>query len=229
VKDRYKERHGMVSEQIAARGVEDERVLEAVRRVPREAFLPEELRELAYEDTALPIGLGQTMSQPYIVAKMSEALELAAHGRDPADAVILEIGTGSGYAAAVLAEIAGRVITIERRAELAERARERLAASGYGRVDVIAGNGTRGHPEAAPYDGIVVAASGPEVPASLREQLAIGGRLVMPIAGTAGEQELVRVTRRGPDSWERESLGPVRFVPLVGTEGGSEDEGGRPR
>lgn len=214
----------MVSEQIEARGIRDEAVLEALRSVPRERFLPESLREFAYEDTALPIAAGQTISQPFIVALMVEALDLGSHGRKSKESVVLDVGTGSGYAAAVLSEIAGRVITIERHAVLADRARESLAEAGYGDVEVIQGDGSQGYPSAAPYDGIVVAAGGPEVPSSLTEQLAIGGRLVMPIGSSARDQELICVTREGPATWHTESLGRVRFVPLVGEEGWGDEE-----
>ena len=206
----------MVEEQIASRGVRDARVLEAMRRVPRERFLAEGLEEFAYQDTPLPIESDQTISQPYIVAFMTEALGLRGGER------VLEIGTGSGYAAAVLAEIADEVYTVERYGNLAEGARERLRRLGYDRVRVLHGDGTRGWPEHAPYDGIVVAAGGPEVPRSLREQLAVGGRLVIPVGPTQQLQKLVRITRTGEASYEQEDLLEVRFVPLVGTEGWEE-------
>jgi protein-L-isoaspartate(D-aspartate) O-methyltransferase len=203
----------MVERQILGRGVRDERVLEAMRTVPREAFLPESLAELAYDDTPLPIEEEQTISQPYIVALMAEALELK-----PADRV-LEIGAGSGYAAAVLSRVAREVYTVERHGSLAGLARERLRRLGYGNVQVLHGDGTLGWPEHAPYDAIVVAAGGPDVPRSLQEQLAPGGRLVIPIGSDPRTQELIRVRRTGPDQWEREDLGAVRFVPLVGAQG----------
>ena len=206
----------MVDEQIASRGVRDPRVLEAMRRVPRERFLREGLEEFAYQDTPLPIESDQTISQPYIVAFMAAALGLEGGER------VLEIGTGSGYAAAVLAEIADEVYTVERYANLAEGARERLRRLGYDRVHVRHGDGTRGWPEHAPFDGIVVAAGGPEVPRSLREQLAVGGRLVIPVGPTQRLQKLVRITRTGEDAYEQEDLMEVRFVPLVGTEGWEE-------
>jgi protein-L-isoaspartate(D-aspartate) O-methyltransferase len=212
----------MVDRQIAARGVADERVLEAMRRAPREAFVPPELRDFAYEDRPLPIGEGQTISQPYIVALMCEALEL------PGAARVLEIGTGSGYAAAVLAELAAEVVTIERHRTLADRARELLTELGYDNVEVICADGTRGWPPRAPYDGIVVAAGGPEVPASLREQLAVGGRLIIPV-GPVRLQRLVRVTRTGQREWREEELGEVRFVPLVGAEGWEDHTAGHHR
>jgi protein-L-isoaspartate(D-aspartate) O-methyltransferase len=203
----------MVERQIARRGVGDPRVLEAMRAVPRETFLPDSLAELAYDDTPLPIEEEQTISQPYIVALMAEALEL-----EPADRV-LEIGAGSGYAAAVLSRIAREVYTVERHESLAGLARERLRRLGYGNVQVLHGDGTLGWPEHAPYDAIVVAAGGPDVPRSLQEQLAPGGRLVIPIGSDPRTQELIRVRRTGPDQWEREDLGAVRFVPLVGAQG----------
>lgn len=206
-------RRRMVEDQIAARGVRDPRVLAAMGRVSREAFLREELGELAYQDTPLPIESDQTISQPFIVAYMTECLGLRGGEK------VLEIGTGSGYAAAVLAEIAAEVYTVERHAGLAESAAERLARLGYAKVRVRHGDGTLGWPEHAPYEAIVVAAGGPEVPASLREQLAIGGRLVIPVGPTARDQQLVRVTRTGEHSFDRENLLPVSFVPLVGAEG----------
>jgi protein-L-isoaspartate(D-aspartate) O-methyltransferase len=202
----------MVAQQIAARGVRDPLVLRAMRKVPREAFLADELREFAYEDSPLPIAEEQTISQPYIVAYMIEALGLRGGER------VLEIGTGSGYAAAVLAEIADEVYTIERHRSLAERARRLLAELGYSNVHVIHGDGTKGWPETAPYDAIVVTAGGPAVPASLREQLAIGGWLVIPV-GPVGDQRLVRVTRTADDQYREEKLAGVRFVPLIGEEG----------
>ncbi|HEM46220.1 MAG TPA: protein-L-isoaspartate(D-aspartate) O-methyltransferase, partial [Alphaproteobacteria bacterium] len=176
------QREEMVRRQIEARGVRAKAVLDAMRTVRREGFVPSYLGEFAYDDTPLPIEEEQTISQPYIVAFMIEALELAGDER------VLEIGTGSGYAAAVLAEIAREVYTIERHEGLARTAAARLAEQGYGRVHVRCGDGTLGWPEAAPFDAIVVAAGGPRVPASLREQLAIGGRLVIPVGDQVGLQ-----------------------------------------
>lgn len=207
------QREQMVRRQIAARGVRSKRVLDAMRTVRREGFVPSYLGEFAYDDTPLPIEEEQTISQPYIVAFMVEALELEGHER------VLEIGTGSGYAAAVLAELAAEVYSIERHERLAEGAKARLAEQGYGRVRVRCGDGTLGWPEEAPFDAIVVAAGGPSVPESLREQLAIGGRLVIPVGEQVGLQTLRRVTRRGQDEFEEEDLGGVRFVPLIGEEG----------
>jgi protein-L-isoaspartate(D-aspartate) O-methyltransferase len=203
----------MVEAQIYARGVRDPAVLEAMARVPRERFVAESVRAHAYDDAPLPIAAGQTISQPYIVAFMVEALALAPGAR------VLEVGTGSGYAAAVLAEIAAQVITIERHAELADSAARSLADAGYTNVTVIHGDGTRGWAEAAPYDAILVSAGGPVVPESLKRQLAIGGRLVVPVGTDPRLQELVRVTRTGPDTFDREDLADVRFVPLIGEEG----------
>lgn len=203
----------MVERHIRARGVRDPRVLAALGTVPREAFVPPELAEQAYEDRPLPIEAGQTISQPYIVAVMTEALTL-----EPGNTA-LEIGTGSGYAAAVLAQLAKRVYTIERHAELAELARERLARLGYANVEVRCGDGTLGWSEHAPFDAIIVAAGGPDVPRALLDQLAIGGRLVIPV-GTGRAQELVRVTRADKTEYRREDLGAVQFVPLIGARGG---------
>jgi protein-L-isoaspartate(D-aspartate) O-methyltransferase len=214
-------RERMVEQQIAGRGVQDPAVLEAMRRVRREAFVPRHLARRAYADQPLPIGQGQTISQPYIVATMTESLRLR-----PGDRV-LEIGTGSGYAAAVLAEIAAEVYTVERLATLAEAARRRLAALRYTNVHVRQGDGSLGWPEHAPYDAIVVTAGGPEVPPSLLKQLAVGGRLVMPVGGNPLAQQLVRVVRTGETIYEREELGDVAFVPLIGAEGWADGTGRR--
>jgi protein-L-isoaspartate(D-aspartate) O-methyltransferase len=203
----------MVEHQVERRGIRDRRVLAAMRRVPREAFVPPELSDQAYADGPLPIGEGQTISQPYIVALMVDALGLSGGER------VLEIGAGSGYAAAVLAEIAAEVTTVERHARLAEEAAARLARLGYGNVQVRIGDGSRGWPEGAPYDGIVVAAGAPEVPEALKEQLAVGGRLVIPVGRGRTLQELVRIRRLSETGYQREELGGVRFVPLVGEEG----------
>jgi protein-L-isoaspartate(D-aspartate) O-methyltransferase len=210
-------RRAMVRHHLAARGVKDRRVLDAMGSIPREAFVPEKLAEFAYEDTPLPIEEGQTISQPYIVAAMAEALELG-----PGDRV-LEIGAGSGYAAAVLGQLAREVWTVERHTPLAERAGERMRQLGYGNVHIVEGDGTLGWPEHAPYDAVVVAAGGPDIPPALLEQLAPGGRLVIPVGSDPRLQELVRVRKREDGSGtERENLGPVRFVPLVGAQGWTE-------
>ncbi len=206
-------RREMVETAIHARGVRSELVLDAMRTVPRESFLPERLREFAYEDTALPIEEGQTISQPYIVALMTEALVLRGGEK------VLEIGTGSGYAAAVLSEIAAEVHTVERHGPLAEKAAVTLADLGYGNVHVLHGDGTRGWPAHAPYDAIIVAAGGPTVPESLKHQLKIGGRLVIPVGADQRAQELIRVTRTAQNEYRSEELADVRFVPLLGEEG----------
>ena len=211
--DYSKLREQMVQQQIARRGLRSENVLNAMRKVPRELFLPQGQRRLAYDDGPLPIGKGQTISQPYIVAYMTEALGLKGGEK------VLEIGTGSGYAAAVLAEIAAAVYTIERIDGLAIMARQILAELGYQNVHVRQGDGTLGWPEQAPFDGIVVTAGGPDVPDTLKHQLRTGGRLVIPVGTSTWYQELVRVTRVSTDEFETENLVPVRFVPLIGAEG----------
>jgi protein-L-isoaspartate(D-aspartate) O-methyltransferase len=187
-----------------------------MREVPREIFVPESLRPFAYDDTPLPIAEGQTISQPYIVAAMIEAAEVEPRGR------VLEIGAGSGYAAAVLSRMAGRVFAIERHKPLADAAERRLARLGYGNVTVIAGDGSGGLPEQAPFDAILVAARAPEVPETLKRQLAVGGKLVIPIGGE-NLQSLCRITRTAKEQWTSDDLGSVRFVPLIGTHGLTED------
>ena len=210
-------RERMVERQVERRGIHDPRVLEAMRRVPREAFVDDAMREYAYEDSPLPIEAGQTISQPYIVALMVEAA-----GLGPGDRV-LEIGAGSGYAAAVMASIADEVYAIERQPVLADQARERFERLGYENIRLREGDGTRGWPEAAPFDAILAAAGGPEVPGVLLQQLAIGGRLVMPV-GEQSQQRLVKVVRTSEHAFEtRPSLGDVRFVPLVGEHGWRDD------
>jgi protein-L-isoaspartate(D-aspartate) O-methyltransferase len=205
----------MVERQLRRRGITDERVLAAMTRVPRELFVPERLVARAYDDGALPIGHGQTISQPFVVATICSLLALEGHER------VLDVGSGSGYQAAVLAELAAEVVTIERIAALADEARAALAAAGYPNVDVHVGDGSLGVPERAPFDGIAVAAAAPTVPAALYAQLVEGGRLVLP-RGSRWGQELVLVVR-GPDRpIERTSI-PVRFVPLLGDEGFGDD------
>jgi protein-L-isoaspartate(D-aspartate) O-methyltransferase len=206
-------RQQMVERQIVGRGLHDPVVLAAMKRVPREAFVPENLRNAAYDDGPLPIGEGQTISQPYIVALMAEAAGVDKHDR------VLEIGTGFGYAAAVLGEMAAHVDTIERHAPLAESARETLERLHYRNVSVHVGDGTLGWPQAAPYDVILASAGGPDVPVSWREQLAIGGRLVMPVGMSRRRQYLIRIVRRGEDEYEEEKFGAVQFVPLIGEQG----------
>lgn len=210
--DYQKRRDRMVDVQIAGRGLRDPRVLNAMRSVPRERFVAEGLAQFAYEDSALPIEEEQTISQPYIVAAMAEAA-----GLGPGDRV-LEVGAGSGYAAAILGEIAGRVHAIERHPALARLAQVRMAALGYDNVEVRAGDGSLGLPEEAPFDAILVAAGGPAVPEALKRQLAIGGRLVIPV-GARGAQTLFKLTRRDEDRFIEEKLGAVMFVPLIGEEG----------
>ncbi len=206
----------MVERDLRGRGIRDTRVLEAMSRVPREAFIAPELREFAYEDAPLPIGEGQTISQPYIVARMLEALGL--EGGES----VLDVGTGSGYAAAVLSRIASRVYTIERHEALADAARELFARLGYDNIEVRHGDGSLGWPEHAPYGGIAVAAGGPEIPRPLLEQLADGAALVVPVGETLRSQRLVRVVRRGEDRFETGTMESVRFVPLVGQAGWAE-------
>ena len=209
-------REAMVDRQIAGRGLRSAALLAAMRAVPREAFVPESVRAFAYEDGPLPIEAGQTISQPYIVALMIEAAGVAPGGR------VLEIGAGSGYAAAVLSRIAAEVIAIERHGQLADLAAARMAALGYANVQIVTGDGSAGWPDAAPYDAILVAASGSHVPDVLKRQLKVGGTLVMPIGAPGEMQNLVRVTRQSGEGWEQESLGAVRFVPLIGEEGWAE-------
>ena len=201
----------MVEEQLRGRDIADGRVLAAMERVPRELFVPDAFRGRAYDDAALPIGRGQTISQPYMVARICEALAAG-----PSDRV-LDVGAGSGYQAAVLAELAAEVHTIERIPELADRAREALAAAGYERVQVHVGDGTLGIPEHAPFGAIAVAAAAPDIPPSLYEQLEPGGRLVIPVGGRAG-QELQLVVRSPEGPAVLRSV-TCRFVPLVGAEG----------
>ncbi len=207
-------RERMVREQLETRGIRDRRVLDAMRRVPRERFVPEHLRERAYDDAALPVECGQTISQPYMVAKMTELLELGGGER------VLEIGTGTGYQTAILALLAGHVYTIEWHLRLMLAARARLEALGIDNVTYRCGDGSRGWPEKAPFDGILVAAGAPDVPESLEQQLGIGGRLVIPV-GPPAEQTLVRVVRTG-EGLERQRLFPCRFVKLLGEEGWGE-------
>jgi len=210
---RHAERRArMVDRHIARRGIHNERVLEAMRSVPREHFVPRALAREAHADRPLPIGGGQTISQPYVVAMMTDAAEVSA------DDVVLEVGTGSGYGAAVLGRVAGAVWTIERDPRLAATAEERLAALGCDNVHVVRGDGTLGWPPGAPYDAIVVTAGGPSVPTALRDQLSDGGRLVMPVGADRHNQELIRERRVG-DGVRVDRLGLVRFVPLVGEQG----------
>ena len=205
------ERARMVERQLRRRGIDDERVLEAMGRVPRELFVSPDLREDACADAALPIGGDQTISQPYMVALICE--QLALHGTER----VLDVGTGSGYQAAVLAELAAEVHTIERIPELAEQARANLAAAGVENVTVHVGDGTLGLPEHAPFEAIAVAAAAPEPPPSLYDQLTAGGRLVVPVGRRSGQELLVVV--RSPEGPAVLRSVPCRFVPLVGEEG----------
>lgn len=205
------QRTRMIREHLLARGIADPRVLAAFRAVPREVFVPPAFRDQAYEDTPLPIGYGQTISQPYIVALMTEALALRSEDR------VLDVGTGSGYAAAIFSRLAKEVYGVERIPELARNAIETLLRIGYKNVHVLCADGSVGLLEHAPYDAIAVAASAPSIPPSLADQLAPGGRLVIPI-GPDHTQTLVRVTRVGHDTFRKEAMGEVRFVPLLGDE-----------
>jgi protein-L-isoaspartate(D-aspartate) O-methyltransferase len=206
-------RQRMIDSQIARRGINDRYVLDAMCKVPREIFVAPALEEFAYADTALPIEESQTISQPYIVALMVEAAAVR-----PNDSV-LEVGAGSGYTAAVLSQIADAVYAIERHPALVDAARERFARLGYDNVTIRVGDGTLGWPEAAPFDAILVSAGGPEVPPALKHQLAIGGRLVIPVGSDERTQDLLKITRTGETAFEEENLGSVRFVPLVGKGG----------
>ena len=211
----------MVSDQLRRRDIHDPLVLEAVARVPREAFVPAAMEEHAYDDAPLPIGNGQTISQPYVVAMTVQALLLKGPER------VLEIGAGSGYAAAILGAMVREVDTVERIEELANTAAERLARLGITNVHVHHADGTRGWPPNAPYEAIAVAAGAPRPPPSLLDQLAVGGRMVLP-HGMAEYQRLVRITRQSATHFIEEDLGDVRFVPLVGAEGWPERNGGSP-
>jgi protein-L-isoaspartate(D-aspartate) O-methyltransferase len=201
----------MVERQLRRRGIGDERVLAAMEAVPRELFLPAHLRGRAYEDSALPIGEGQTISQPWIVAAICQALELAG------GETVLEVGTGTGYSACVLAHLAASVVSVERRPGLVEGARLALARAGAGNVEVILGDGSRGLPDRAPFEAIAVHATAPAAPRALLGQLADGGRLVVPIAGRGAD--LLTVFRRDREELKEEQIGPCRFVPLLGEEG----------
>ncbi|HXZ84738.1 MAG TPA: protein-L-isoaspartate(D-aspartate) O-methyltransferase [Myxococcota bacterium] len=202
-------REQMVTLQLEARGIRDPRVLAAMREIPRHQFVSEDQLELAYDDCALPIGEGQTVSQPYVVAWMLEALELCASDR------ALEVGAGSGYAAAVLSRLARAVFAVERDPELVQAARGRLAALGVRNVELASGDGSLGWPEHAPFDAILVSAAAARVPPALVEQLAPGGRLVLPVRDERGGQSLLRLRRKPDGALETRELGPVQFVPLV--------------
>ena len=205
----------MVENQILGRGIRAPLVVTAMSRVPRERFVSADLVDSAYDDGPLPIGHGQTISQPYIVGLMAEALDLS--GGD----VVLDIGTGSGYAAAVLASIAARVYSVERVPELAESAARTLSGEGYNNVVVRCGDGTLGWPEQAPFDGICVAAGAPVVPEALKQQLRVGGHLVIPVGSAHTIQSLRRITRLSETEFRTSTLCDVRFVPLLGEQGWS--------
>lgn len=207
----------MVKRHLVGRGITDDGVIQAMGTVPRERFIPADLAKHAYEDQPLPIAENQTISQPYIVALMAEAVQVGPQDR------VLEVGAGSGYGAAVLSRIAAEVWTIERHKALADGAQRVLNELGYNNAHVIWGDGTLGYPEAAPFDAIVVTAGGPRVPEALLEQLADGGRLVIPVGSETRGQQLVRVRRDG-HTFSEEDLGGVRFVPLVGTQGWADPE-----
>jgi protein-L-isoaspartate(D-aspartate) O-methyltransferase len=206
-------RERMISEQIEPRGISDPRVLQALREVPRERFVDAEFVNQAYEDRPLPIAEAQTISQPFIVALMAQAAQIK-----PSDRV-LEIGAGSGYGAAVLSHLAQRVWSIERHPRLARMAGSRIAELGRANVTVLRADGTNGWPPAAPFDAIIVTAGGPAVPEPLKEQLNVGGRLIIPVGAHEGLQNLMKVTRISAAEWIEEDLGPVQFVPLVGEHG----------
>lgn len=210
-------RERMISHHLVARGIRDPLVLDAMRATPREDFVPADLRPYAYDDGPLPIGEGQTISQPYIVALMIAA----AHVRPGAR--VLEVGAGCGYAAAVMSRIAARVHAIELHEALARKARETLARLGYDTIEIRTGDGTLGWPDAAPFDAIIVSAAGPEAPEPLKSQLAVGGALVIPV-GPPGAQRLVKITRVSETGFHREDLGAVAFVPLIGKHGWADDE-----
>lgn len=210
------DRVAMVQKQLRARGVQDERLLDVMSRIPRERFMPAAIRHMAYDDRALPIGSGQTISQPFIVALMTEALELSPESR------VLEIGTGSGYQAAILASLAGQVYTIERHEDLTTLARQAVADLGIENVHFLVGDGTLGYADAAPYDAIMVTATGPRMPKPLWEQLGEGGRLVMPIGQE--DHQLLQVIQKIEGRAHTETLSACRFVPLVGVEGWNEDQ-----
>ena len=206
-------RERMVEEQIAPRGVSDPQVLQAMREVPRERFVDPEFVDQAYEDRPLPIAEGQTISQPFIVALMAQAADIK-----PADRV-LEIGSGSGYGAAVLSHMASRVWSIERHPRLARMAGSRIAELGRANVTVLRADGSNGWPPAAPFDAIIVTAGGPVVPEALKQQLSVGGRLIIPLGPYGGVQRLMRITRVSAAAWTEADLGAVQFVPLVIEEG----------
>lgn len=206
-----KARARMVERQLRGRGIEDERVLAAMGRVPREEFLPRAARSRAYADSALPIGSEQTISQPWIVAAICQSLQLSG------SELVLEVGTGSGYSAAVLSQLASHVVSVERHGGLSRGAAEVLESIGVANVELMVGDGSLGMPERAPFDAIAVHATAPAAPPALLGQLADGGRLVVPVS--SGEADMLTVLRREGESFEKTVIGPCRFVPLIGEEG----------
>ncbi|SFB86880.1 protein-L-isoaspartate(D-aspartate) O-methyltransferase [Bosea sp. CRIB-10] len=215
-------RQMMVEQQLVARGIRHERVLDAMREVPREAFIAANLAEFAYHDSPLPIGEEQTISQPYVVALMLEAAAIAAQNK------VLEIGAGSGYVAALLSRMARKVYAIERHSGLAKEATKRLQQLGYHNAEILCADGTAGLPVAAPFDAIIVSAGSPDIPETLKRQLAIGGRLVIPVGLSEHGQMLIRLTRQAEDAFESERLVPVSFVPLIGRYGWAAGREGSP-
>ena len=211
------EREAMVERHLKRRGIDETAIQDAFLAVPREAFIGSNNSHLAYGDHPLPIAAGQTISQPYIVALMIQAAEIKSGDK------VLEVGAGSGYAAAVISRIAGRVIAIERQHELVDVASERIRRLGYYNVEIVEGDGTKGCPEYAPYDAILAAASGSHVPKALIEQLAWGGRIVMPVGDPGWVQKLIKVTKQADGTLSQETLGDVRFVPLIGEQGWRDD------
>ena len=214
--DFTRNREAMVERQLKDRGIGDSIILDAFLAVPREAFVSPHLAHLAYQDHPLPIEALQTISQPYIVALMIEAAEIARGDS------VLEIGSGSGYAAAVISRIAAKVVGVERQHDLVAVSQERLARLGYDNVEIVEGDGTKGWPPGAPYDAILAAASGSHIPKSLVEQLKVGGRIVMPLGNPGWVQTLVKGVKREDGSLQQSDLGAVRFVPLIGEEGWSD-------
>lgn len=206
-------RQRMVEQQIAARGIRDERVLGAMRQVPREAFVPANLAEFTYRDGPIPIGEEQTISQPYVVALMLEAASIATPDK------VLEIGAGSGYVAALVSRVARKVFAIERHAALAMQATKRLQQLGYDNAEILCADGTEGLPTEAPFDAIIVSAGSPDIPGALKQQLAIDGRLVIPVGLSGYGQVLTKLTRQAEDTFKSERLVPVSFVPLIGKHG----------
>ena len=207
------QREAMVDRQLKRRGITDQHILDAFLEVHREAFVSPQYAHLAYGDHPLPIEAGQTISQPYIVALMIQAAGIGLRDK------VLEVGAGSGYAAAIISRLADQVFAIERQHELVEVARERVGRLGYSNIEILEGDGTKGCPGHAPFDAILAAASGSHVPNALVDQLAVGGHIVMPLGSPGWAQFLVKVTKRSDGSVERENMGSVRFVPLIGEEG----------